>query len=340
MNFEHHLFISYAHIDDQPLDPGQKGWITRFHGTLKAILSMRLGREAQIWRDEKLQGNDVFSSEIVTQFQHSAALISIITPRYLNSKWCTREAREFCEGAERSGGLAIGNKSRAFKVIKTPVDDQAADGLPAQMKDLLGFEFFAYKDGTPLELDPDYGPEYSQLYKQKVAVLARDIAELLKALQSEGCGSGSDDFSALSESRAPNRPAVYLAECGYDRKPQRELLEGELKHLGYPVLPDKRLPMDETEYIAAVEGMLARCALSIHLVAEHYGAVPDGPTGKSVGVHQNELAVNRCKNGRLKRLIWLPHGTASEHPLQRTFIEALHQVTCLRFSGPRKAGKF
>jgi len=60
MNFEQNLFISYAHIDDQPLTPGEKGWITRFHATLKAILSMRMGREAKIWRDEKLQGNDVF----------------------------------------------------------------------------------------------------------------------------------------------------------------------------------------------------------------------------------------------------------------------------------------
>jgi hypothetical protein len=43
MNFEQNLFISYAHIDDQPLAPGEKGWITRFHATLKAMLSMRMG---------------------------------------------------------------------------------------------------------------------------------------------------------------------------------------------------------------------------------------------------------------------------------------------------------
>jgi hypothetical protein len=35
MNFEQNLFTSYAHIDDQPLTPGEKGWITRFHATLK-----------------------------------------------------------------------------------------------------------------------------------------------------------------------------------------------------------------------------------------------------------------------------------------------------------------
>jgi hypothetical protein len=71
--------------------------------------------------------------------------------------------------------------------------------------------------------------------------------------------------------------------------------------------------------------LLARCALSVHLLGESYGAVPDGPTEKSVGIHQNELAAARSRSGGLKRLIWLPHGTRSEHVLQRNFIEALHQ---------------
>lgn len=324
MNIEQTLFISYAHIDDQPLDPGQKGWITRFHGTLKAILSMRMGREVRIWRDDKLKGNDVFSSEIVAQFKQSAVLLSVLTPRYLNSEWCMREAHEFCEAAKQNGGLIVGNKSRVFKVIKTPVDNQEAAGLPLPMKDLLGFEFFAYKDEAPLELDPDYGPEYSQLYKQKVAVLAQDIAQLLRSLQTQQTqGSRSNDASSQGEPQAANKPVVYLAECSYDRKPQRELLQGELKHLGYSVLPDKRLPTDEEEYVAAVEALLACCALSIHLVGQNYSAVPDGPTGKSVGILQNELAADRCRTSGFKRLIWLPRGTASKNPLQQTVIEAL-----------------
>lgn len=61
MNFEPSVFISYGHMDDQPLTPGEMGWITRFHASLKAFLSTRMGREAQIWRDDKLRGNDVFS---------------------------------------------------------------------------------------------------------------------------------------------------------------------------------------------------------------------------------------------------------------------------------------
>jgi hypothetical protein len=253
MNFEQNLFISYAHLDDQPLTPGEKGWITRFHATLKAILSMRIGRDAKIWRDEKLQGNDIFSNEIVAQFNQAAGLVSIVTPRYLNSEWCTREAREFCQSAERSGGLVVGNKSRVFKVIKTPVDAEGSEALPHHMKDLLGFEFFTYEDGAPLELDPNYGPEYNQRYLKKMALLAQDIAQLLKLLPE---GDANKDNGRNAQ---PNKPAVYLAECSYDRKQARELVEGELKRLGYPVLPDKRLPQDELEYVSAVESLLARC---------------------------------------------------------------------------------
>ena len=65
MGFEHHVFISYAHIDNQPLTPEHQGWVSRFHASLEAVLSMRLGRKAEIWRDKKLTGGDLFADEIV-----------------------------------------------------------------------------------------------------------------------------------------------------------------------------------------------------------------------------------------------------------------------------------
>lgn len=340
MKFKQNLFISYAHIDDQPLTPGDRGWIARFHATLDALLSMRLGRKAKIWRDEKLQGNDVFSDEIVGQFSQSAVLVSILTSRYLSSEWCTREAREFCEHAQQMGGLVVGNQARVFKVIKTPVESQ--EPLPAVMKDLLGYEFFEIKDGAPLELDPAYGQEFVSLYNQKVAKLAWDVAQLLKKLESEPGVSSSPNVTPVQNRAAvppaADKPAVYLAECSYDCKPARELIEGELKRLGYPVFPDQRLPADEAEYVSAVQNLLARCALSIHLIGKNYGAVPDGPSSKSVVVHQNELAVACCKKGGLTRLIWLPQGTHSEQPPQQAFIEALLQDAQAQFGADLIAG--
>ena len=83
---------------------------------------MRMGREAKIWRDEKLHGNDLLNEEIMARLKELAVLVSIVSSRYLQSEWCTREAREFCEHAERNGGLTVGSKLRVFKVIKTPVE--------------------------------------------------------------------------------------------------------------------------------------------------------------------------------------------------------------------------
>ena len=315
MRFEKDLFISYAHIDNEPLTPEQQGWITRFHSSLEALLSMRMGGKARIWRDNKLQGNDVFGPEIVDQFSHTAVLVSVLTPRYLNSEWCKKEVAEFCERAKESGGIVVANKARIFKVLKAPVDTQ--ESLPKVMQDMLGYDFFTIEDGTPLELDSAYGEKFAQDYNRKVGKLAWDVSQLLKAL--------STDDDNGDDQQGPSKPTVYLAECSYDRKQTREIIEGELKRHGYTVLPDQELPRDEEEYVAAVERLLKRCQLSIHLVGGTYGGVPDGPSQKSEVVLQNELAAKRSKSDALKRVIWVPEGTHSEQAQQQTFIDALHQ---------------
>ena len=169
-SFNKDLFISYAHLDNKPLTPGDEGWITRFHASLDALLSMKLGQNARIWRDDQLQTNDVFAKEIVDQFAQTAVLVSVLTPRYLNSEWCTREVAEFCKSAEQRDGVTVENKSRIFKVLKTPVDTQ--ESLPSAMKGALGIEFYTTKDEVPLELDAAYGEEYAQAYNLKVNKLA------------------------------------------------------------------------------------------------------------------------------------------------------------------------
>ncbi len=313
MDFAKHVFISYAHLDNQPLSPQQQGWVTRFHATFQALLSMRLGQQARIWRDDKLQGNDVFADEIVEQFGQTAMLVSVLTPRYLESEWCTRELREFCERAERGGGLVQDNKSRVFKVVKVPMDSEAS--LPDSVRDLLGYAFYVIQDGAPLELDAAYGETFAQDYNRRVCKLAWDAAQLLKQL--EGAPDG--------EARPAAASTVYLAECSHDCSPWRERIEGELKRHGCTVLPDRRLPLeDEAECLRLVEGWLAKSCLAIHLVGRTAGPVPDGIGGESIVALQNRLAAERSRATALPRVIWLPEGTQSEQPAQQAFIRALN----------------
>ncbi len=325
--FDFDLFISYAHIDNEPLEPSRGGWISRFHTSLNALLSMRLGKKARIWRDDKLQGNDVFAEEIVERFGSTALLLSVLSPRYLKSHWCTREASEFCDRAERSGGIVISNKARVFKVLKNPVPSE--EPLPPLMRSLLGYDFYTTVDGTPMELDALYGELYAQDYNRKVNKLAYEIAQLLEAFEAQGnaAGAGGAVGGAVG---GPNPMAgadpagrcIYLAECSFDLKDERERLEAELMRLGHTILPDRQLPRDEVGYVAAVEALVARADLSIHPVGAHAGAVPDGPSGRAVPVLQNEIAARAGASGP-RRLIWLPDGTGSSDPAQQAFIDAL-----------------
>jgi len=212
--------------------------------------------------------------------------------------------------------MVVANKARIFKVLKTPVDTQ--ESLPRALQEVLGYEFFRIEDGAPLELDSAYGEKFAQDYNRKVGKLAWDVSQLLKTLQTGPDDDGHDE-------QDPAKAVVYLAECSYDRKQAREILEGELRRHGNAVLPDQELPREEEEYVAAVEELLKRCQLSIHLVGETYGGVPDGPSQKSSAVLQNELAAQHSRSSGLKRVIWVPEGTRSGQAQQQAFIDALHQ---------------
>ncbi|MBN8443770.1 MAG: toll/interleukin-1 receptor domain-containing protein, partial [Thauera sp.] len=319
------VFISYAHIDNQPLLADTKGWVTVFHDALQQLLSRFKGSNALIWRDPKLAGNDVLWREIEARIAEAAVLVTVLSPRYVSSPSCSEEIQSFCRSAERTGGLVIDHSARVFKVIKTPVE--GAQGLPPIVGDLLGYEFFRLDvDKTPQELDPLFGEDAREEFLRKVNKVAWDIKRLLDQLRQ--AAPAAETGAAVTGAA---KPVVYLAECSRDRRDARDNIEAELKRLGYTVLPDRQLPTDEVEYVAAVDALLARCAYSIHLIGAGYGLVPDGAGQKSVVVLQNERAAARfganagsAAAAGMRRAIWLPADTRAEHPLQQAFIEALH----------------
>jgi hypothetical protein len=153
-----------------------------------------------------------------------------------------------------------------------------------------------------------------------MAKLAYDITQLIKRIETPAPTAAKPQEAPVA---APVKPAIYLAECSFDRRDAREALESELRLHGYPVFPDIQLPKTEEEYLAAARDFLARCDLSIHLVGTKYGLVPDGPSEKSVIVLQNELAIERHKQAGLRRIISLPEGTKSESASQQAFIDRL-----------------
>ena len=314
--FATHVFISYSHIDNPPVG-GMDGWVTRFHTSLESMLTTRIGRDARIWRDVKLSGNDIFSDEIVSQFPTTALLICIVTPRYIESEWCTKELDEFCKAAERNGSLVIENRSRIIKVIKTPVDERRP--MPSAFRGMLGYPFYVLRKGAPVELDAVYGPDFGQQFHLELVTLAWRVAETLGQL-------GLADSSHVDP-----KATVFLASCAHERNEMRSAIEADLLLSGYRVLPDVPLPIEKTAHEHAVSEMLAQSQLAIHLIGSGYGLVPDGPGGESVVVIQNELAARHSRETGLPRVIWIPDGIEPEDTRQHQFITTLHRSADLQF---------
>ena len=332
MAFNTHVFISYSHGDN--VEPGGQGWVSRFHELLEGFLTSRLKRtKAVIWRDKRLSDNDVFDPVIMEQLPDSAVFVAVLSDNYVESKWCQREAEAFCKAASESIGLAPDHKSRIFKVVKLPPERQ--DSLPAPMRETLGTNFFVRVDkdaqesrdehDQPLPLDPSFGTSFAAKLNLRVSLLAADIVNTLKVIDRAGTAAGDAAPAAVA------RPTVYLAECGDDRREDREALRSELVTRGYPVLPNRELPKEDVAYRAEVTRLLERSALSIHLLGASPGPVPDGEGEDSVVVIQNALAVARAHAASLARVVSLPAGTVSKRARHQQFLEAMHRDAELQF---------
>ncbi len=308
-DFEYDIFISYTHIDNRPLSDDQKGWVAKLHGDLETRLAMILGEEPRMWRDPRLQGNEVFDDSIMRQLNKVALLVSVLSPRYVRSEWCTRELQEFLRAAEQTGGLRIGDKVRLFKIVKIPIP---LEEHPPELKPLLGYEFFEIDPETGHPIEFDLLPDAERRYWSRLNDLAYNMRDLLEQLKARGDGAPA----------TPTGATVYLAETTRDLYTERDDIRRELQQLGHTVLPDRPLPLYGPELESLVRENLERCSLSIHLVGAHYGIVPEA-ADRSVIALQNALAAERSAASGLTRLIWLPSDLETRDAQQQTFVEAL-----------------
>ncbi len=321
MKFEKDIFISYAHIDDEPLVESQNGWITEFHRVLAIRLSQLMGRRPVIWRDPELQGNHIFDQQIVDQFSQVAIMISILTPRYAKSDWCVKEANEFHDVCKNNIGFSVNNKARIFKVIKTPLK---VEQHPESIRNILGYEFYSSDPttGRLKEFSQQLGQQTEKMYWDKMDDLANDIAMFLEDLESMEQGSG--DAQGGSGNSQKEGLKIYLAESSFETKELRDNIRRELQDSGYKIFPDKQLPFVESPLIENVESFLKESQLSVHLVGESYGMIPEG-TLKSIVEIQNEVAAAASSSRNLQRLIWVPEGFNPKEERQISFLNKLNE---------------
>ncbi len=299
------IFISYTHRDNAKLSDEQHGWVDRFHEALEIRLTTLWGRQAEIWRDFKTQGNDALTPTIKTTVEHSSILISVLSPGYVHSEWCSRELDLFCQAARKSGGLVMGTQSRIIKVIKTPVERSANYN---ELVDLIGYPFYQLDErGTPCEFDARLGETSRQQFLAKVNELAYDVCSMLERLT--GKSSGRECVAP------PSGAVLYLAETTSDLAPFCDQVRRELEQSGHVVLPRGNIG-HTADYVERAKENLRRAAVSVHPIGKSYGIVPEGHD-RSILELQYDAAGDECgRRPDLVRLPWmLPANAVSDERL-------------------------
>ena len=168
------IFVSYAHVNDEPPPFVARGWVSTFVDTMKRYLVEELGRRdyLRLWMDYELRGNQSVTPEIHGALAASRVLVLFLSPGYLKSSWCMDELATFVARTRGQGGCI-------FPVYVSPVGQ-----VPTPLEDLLRYRFWDEDErGRARRLaDPQPDPAREPDYYRRQRDLAQDLARTLKAL--------------------------------------------------------------------------------------------------------------------------------------------------------------
>lgn len=165
-------------------------------------------------------------------------MISVVSPPFMKAEGCRREVDAFYRHAKNRGGLSVGDKSRLFKVVKTPVEMR---DMPAPMAEIFArladFNFFELDPitGRVREFDESFGAVAKQRFFERIYDLAQELCLVLKACRLDPPANGTAPFTGRT---------IFLAETTADLRADRDSLRRELVEMGHRVLPEALLPLD------------------------------------------------------------------------------------------------
>lgn len=277
--YEYDIFVSYAHVDDDPLPGANEGWVSTLVRSLKTRLAQKLGRSDaySLWMDHELFGSEPVSSQILGKLHRAAMLVVVLSPGYVASAWCRRERDAFLRVVREHGS------GRVFVVERDMVDDT---DRPAEFKDLKGFRFWV-RDlagkarilGTPRP-NPD-NPTDQEYYNQ-VDDLSQEITGVLRRLKAKECSrpTVSPGFADVPAPAPTYQPTVYLAQVTDDLEVERNNIKRYLDQTGARVLPETWYSQEPSAFRQAAERDLAYSELFVQLLSGTPGKKPvDLPQG-------------------------------------------------------------
>ena len=287
----HHLFVSYASINNDPMPGVKDGWVTELVRGVRRILENQLGRRdnLDLWMDYELHGNDTITPTIEDALLHSETILLILSPAYLASDWCRKELCNFIAQHDIESG-------RVFMVEMEPIEK------PEALQDLKGFRFFEQGQDGQFSMLGWPAPDPKQLaYYEKIDDLGRSIAK--KILQIEA--------DRYTQPILQPEHIVLLAPVTDDLFKARDQIRRYLEQQNILVLPENgTYPRDKLETRLLAD--LVRADLYVQLLSID--------SGMGTPVFQHECA----KKGDKPLLLWHPEGLDAGAVIDQTHATLLH----------------
>ena len=286
--FEHDIFVSYAHSD--LLNDWSRRLIEETRKLVAGGLGLRGADQVEVWWDYRMCGNEPLTRQLRENAERSAILLVLMSEWYLDSAWCRDEVAWFVNAVRQRRG------DRVFVVRVCGTDDGR---WPEAFKDergfpLVGYDFGRHADDDGLRLPRGYPrPEDaldSREYYDSMRKLARDLVGRMKALKSaEVTKNGETQRSPESN----DGECVFVAAApAEDVDDLRDELAGILRAKGCKVVPESN-PLDMDEVHRCAPEWLASCDKFVQILGTRYGKWEHDDTG--LVMYQHLLAERHDK---------------------------------------------
>ncbi|MCP4264462.1 MAG: toll/interleukin-1 receptor domain-containing protein [Candidatus Brocadiaceae bacterium] len=266
-HYKNDIFISYAHVDNQPLPSVEEGWVTTFVKGLTTLLNQKLGRDDayKLWIDHELSRHVKITPQIMDTLRDTAVIIVILSPGYVESEWCQKEKDTFLKLIRER----VSSGSRVFIVEHDIVDESHR---PEQFRELLGYRFWVKdREGKPPRLLGLPKPDPTdQRYYDLLNDISSDLKKELQRLKELEKSSGK--IKKVSDKTT----AVFLAEVTDDLEPQRDNVKRYLDQHNVRILPETLYPREPSEFQEALKNDIAKSVLFVQLLSGIEGKRPPG----------------------------------------------------------------
>jgi TIR domain len=319
MQYKHHVFISYARVND-----ALGGWISSFKQKLQGKLREKLpGERAEVFLDLGEIGIGSLQSELQEAVSASAILLVVLSNRWLERSWCQQELALFVQSA--------GGPSKAQeRIALVRIEDVKQSRLPEVLQNCRAYDFFKVHPTRKVTLT--YGlaefPELESDYLISLLELVGDedrpglVTRLVELI---GPREGGRNIGVIEQE--DERRVICLANCTPDLNRDRSTLRRYLEDKGFQVVPAGTFYHAPPRYDEEYRQLLAKSTLFIQIVGPfRYEPTEQFPAGYEVWQLEQARQIKRVDVLRWRRPDLLSESV--EDDVHREFVFADDVTKC------------